>query len=84
MIKSISFLLLSFAINAGAAMTDLPANEKIWSTHDQKWISLTEWREAHIQPGDVVVLGEQHAVGTSPSEVVHHSERGQTVKRRAA
>jgi uncharacterized iron-regulated protein len=57
------------------AATDRPVNEKIWSTRDARWLTLAEWRAKSVQAGDVVVLGEQHAVGDTPSERVHHANQ---------
>lgn len=68
-------LLMALSFDVHAVTTDLPKNEMIWSTADQVWLTLQEFREANVQAGDVLVLGEQHALGESPSEKIHHGNQ---------
>jgi uncharacterized iron-regulated protein len=79
MMKRICILWLAVVAAAPAWASgpglDLPKNEKIWSTRDARWLTLAEWRRLEIQGGDVLVLGEQHAVGDSLSERVHQSNQ---------
>lgn len=69
------WLALAMAMPAIAAAVQLPKNEKIWSTRDARWLTLAEWRQSKIQGGDILVLGEQHAVGDSLSERIHQSNQ---------
>jgi uncharacterized iron-regulated protein len=57
------------------AAVQMPLQEKIWSTRDARWLDLAEWGAHEVRAGDVIVMGEQHAVGASLSERVHHSNQ---------
>lgn len=74
MMKLIAVFVAAAGLKANAA-TDLPKQENIWSTRDARWLTLSEWREQAVQAGDVIVLGEQHAVGQTLSERVHHANQ---------
>ncbi len=90
MIKTL-FLFAALYLGAGfpvaganESIAQLPRNEKIWSTADQRWLTIHEWQHEAIENGDVLVIGEQHAVDGSLSEIVHHRNQVQLMELIAA
>lgn len=75
MIRAIAVFFLNLcSVTSAMAQIALPENESIWSNKSQSWMSLEQFR-AEIAPGDVLVMGEQHAIDESLSNRVHHSNQ---------
>lgn len=67
-------VLLVFLFTISAHAVEMPAQESIWDVRNQTWIQLSDLA-AQIHAGDIVVVGEQHAVDESLSAQVHHGNQ---------
>lgn len=74
MIKTL-LLFVALGLSTFVHAADLPKNEKIWNTRTHAWLTIQEWREREIAAGDVLVIGEEHAVDGNLSEKIHHANQ---------
>lgn len=73
-------LSLIFALVLSANAQPYSAHEAVWDARAHKFITLAEFKAA---PGDIVVMGEEHAVKGSESDAetfVHHRNQVRLIK----